>query len=798
MNNQEDIDKGRVNLAFTGVEEDFEPEYSETQANDLPVDSDRTSRSSMEMHVEEVNTETAGVSESYQESLCDSKRRTQSVQYGTVSDFDHILEEMPSRTIGRRKGARVAELALCSDNCGRIDSYNHLDYAQDDETDADDIFEDISKQGIVDESILRDLAVNMTLKRKIRSKAKVNERIAEGKQISKFALMKFKLSLSWRHIRSRSFSFLVTRGKLWHHHLKLIEGNFGTGVVSYFVFLRGIFLLSLVSFLLSFVFISVPQLFQRPQVPACHFTGEEILTGSNCLTNTIMYQGYYTNVTINTLGNAFYDMPMAYLLTIFGYFLLCLIWLVRVTGTLFRNNFVDAQEEHTNFTNRIFCAWDFGILSHTTATVRQRTIVTGLKEVLSEQRRHDRHRGVCVKCELFTLRIISWSFYFGLVGASIAAVYFLNKSLICQIVSQTQNNPIFQDLALPLMVSAINLIMPYIIDWISRKEKYKYPKHQLYVSVCRNFAFKMGLLGVIGAFWTSNNVQRCNTNQNETICWETSLGQEIYRLVVIDFIFTLLFSTFCAEFIAKWIAKKMGKRKPEFLIANNVMDLIYGQTLCWVGIYFSPLLPLINVIKYFILFYVKRFSVMENCRPSDRRWRATQSRFLFNAVQLGSFLLSAIFLSYILVNELPSQNCGPFRGQSRAYDVIVSKLNELAAVTSGEWIATIIRIVTSVWVLDSIAILLLILVLFKRSETRALRSISKSLKEQIALEGRGKMILLKQLQKHYKREQGEKADRNANSAPNCNNADGSEDPLVRPDQVLQDLYLDEISENMYE
>lgn len=763
MQDYPDTHNGKVNLAFTGDEENLPPEHTDAQVMHLsPSAGDIISvRNQTEMLEDEESMETVPIDEPVAESQFILRRRAKSAHYSAVSDLDFILNEMPSRTVGRRKGRRVAELALHSNDPGRTSINTQLDYVRTDMIDADDMLEDISNGGIVDESAFRDLPVNMTLKRKIRNKVKENERLE--KQISKFAVVKSRLSMSWRHIKSKSVRFIVTSGKLWHHHLKLIEGEFGTGVVSYFLFLRGIFFLSLISFLLSFVFISVPQMFQRPQVPACHFTGEEILTGSNCLTNTLMYQGYYTNATINALGNAFYDMPMGYLMTIFGYFLLCLIWLVRVTGTLFRNNFVDAQEELTYFTNRVFCAWDFGILSQSTAAIRQRTIMTGLREVLSEQRRQIHHRGFCVKCELFTLRIISWSFYFGLVGISVAAVYFLNKSLICQIVSQTQNSPIFQDTALPLMVSAINFIMPYVFDWISSKERYKYPKHQLYVSVCRNFLFKMGLLAVIGAFWTSNNVQRCDVHRNATTCWETSLGQEIYRLVVIDFIFTLLFSTFCAEFIASWISKKMNKRKPEFLIANNVMDLIYGQTLCWIGIYFSPLLPLINVIKFFILFYVKRFSVMNNCRPSDRRWRATRSRFLFNMVLLGSFLLSAVFFFYILVNEQPSPNCGPFRGQSRAYHIIITKLNELAAVASVEWIATIIRVVTSVWILDSIAILLLILILFKRSETHALRSISRSLKEQIALEGKDKMLLLKQLQKQYKQLQRREGVGNANS-----------------------------------
>lgn len=103
-----------------------------------------------------------------------------------------------------------------------------------------------------------------------------------------------------------------------------------------------------------------------------------------------------------------------------------------------------------------------------------------------------------------------------------------------------------------------------------------------------------------------------------------------------------------------------------------------------------------------------------------------------------------------MFNEQPSSNCGPFRGLSRAYDVVSTTIDDLAALSSGDWFATIIRIVTSVWVLDSVAIFLLIWVIFKKSETRGLVIIAKSLEEQLSVYGRDKKRLLKRLQRQCK------------------------------------------------
>ena len=48
--------------------------------------------------------------------------------------------------------------------------------------------------------------------------------------------------------------------ELWSGHLKEVEGHFGTAVVSYFIFLRWLFLMNLLIFLLWFGLAVIPQL----------------------------------------------------------------------------------------------------------------------------------------------------------------------------------------------------------------------------------------------------------------------------------------------------------------------------------------------------------------------------------------------------------------------------------------------------------------------------------------------------------------------------------------------------------
>lgn len=50
----------------------------------------------------------------------------------------------------------------------------------------------------------------------------------------------------------------------------------------------------------------------------------------------------------------------------------------------------------------------------------------------------------------------------------------------------------------------------------------------------------------------------------------------------------------------QWVGRQ------EFVVPSNVLGLVYGQTVVWVGALFCPLLPAINTLKFVILFYCKK------------------------------------------------------------------------------------------------------------------------------------------------------------------------------------------------
>nr|XP_033818789.1 transmembrane channel-like protein 5 isoform X3 [Geotrypetes seraphini] len=473
------------------------------------------------------------------------------------------------------------------------------------------------------------------------------------------------------------------------------------------------------------------------------FSGLELLTGSGYFQETVLYYGFYTNSTIRKDENfAPYNMQLAYIFIIGLYLMICFLILVYSMAKSFRDNFINPVM-YTGNATKLLCSWDFKITHEKAVKLAHQNISTHIKEDLSE----NQEKLVLTSCQQairFLIHLAIWTVTIGMAVGCCAAVYYLcnsRKKLMVSATSDIERQR--ESLLQPAVISLINLIMPFVFSLFGLIEKFQSPKHQIYTIIFRNVILKLSIIGVLCYYWLQTIALGIK-------CWESFIGEDIYRLVVFDFIFCLL-GSFVGEFLRSIIGTRCCKTlgKPEFDIARNVLDLIYAQTLAWIGIYFSPLLPLIQIIKLFILFYVKKESLRMNCLPPRKAWKASQMTTLFIFLLFfPSFTGVLVVIGVTVWRRTPSEECGPFRGLNVPFDAISNWISTITGQVNLEWVVWIYdNLIKSELFFFILTLLALIITYLYWQIIQGRKIMIKLLQEQIVNGGKDKMFLLQKLHK---------------------------------------------------
>ncbi|XP_054449122.1 transmembrane channel-like protein 6 [Pteronotus mesoamericanus] len=541
----------------------------------------------------------------------------------------------------------------------------------------------------------------------------------------------------------------------WHYALKRIGGQFGSSVLSYFLFLKTLlaFNVLLLLPLLAFV-VGVQAAFPpAPLGTAPAFTGLELLTGGGRFTDTVMYYGHYSNATLNQpcagppdgsqcapeAASLPYSMPLAYLFTLgTAFFITCIILVYSMSQSFGESYRVGSASGAHAIT--VFCSWDHKVTQKRASRLQHDNIRTRLKELLAAWQLQRGPRSACGQLRRLAVLGLVWLLSLGTTLGCTVAVYAFSERTIQSPAPAEQEGAL---LALPLVVGLLNLAAPYLYRGLAALERHDSPVMEVYVAICRNLILKMVILGILCYHWLGRRVGALKDQ-----CWENFVGQELYRLMVTDFIFTLL-DTLCGELVWRLISEKKLKRgKPEFDIARNVLELIYGQTLTWLGVLFSPLLPAMQILKLLLLFYVKKTSLTANCQAPRRPWLASHMSTVFiSLLCFPSFLGAAVFLCYAVWQVKPSSLCGPFRTLNTMYEagkVWVHRLEKAGPRVS--WLPWIHQhLVENTFPVYLVSALLLALIYLNIQVVKGQRKVIGLLKEQISNEGEDKIFLINKL-----------------------------------------------------
>ncbi|XP_045317652.1 transmembrane channel-like protein 5 isoform X1 [Leopardus geoffroyi] len=548
-------------------------------------------------------------------------------------------------------------------------------------------------------------------------------------------------SVSRAYRRSKnSLSELLSYMSLWQKTFKVIGGKFGTSVLSYFNFLRWLLKFNIFSFIVTFSFIIIPQ-FTVPEKNTLQFTGLEFFTGAGYFQDTVMYYGFYTNSTVqHGSSGAPYNMQLAYIFTIGACLIVCFFSLLFSMARYFRNNFINPHIYSRGITKLIFC-WDFTVTHERAVKLKQKNLSTEIRENLSEIRQENVKLTLNQQLIHMSAHLAAWVVSTGVAIACCVAVYYLAENN-SEFLKNHQNPGAV--LLLPFLVSCINLATPRLYSLFRLVERYETPRREVYILLIRNIFLKISIIGILCYYWL-NIVAQAGEE-----CWETLIGQEIYRLLLMDFVFSLadsLLGEFLRRLIGMQFPTSLGLQ--EFDIARNVLELIYAQTLVWIGTFFCPLLPFIQMITLFIMFYVKNISLMMNFQPPSKAWRASQMMtFFIFLLFFPSFTGVLCTLAITIWRLKPSADCGPFRGLPFFIHSIYSWIDTLSKRPGYLWVVWIYQnLIGSVHFFFILTLIVLIITYLYWQITEGRKIMIRLLHEQIINEGKDKMFLIEKLAK---------------------------------------------------
>ncbi|KAI4588975.1 hypothetical protein MJG53_003383 [Ovis ammon polii x Ovis aries] len=433
----------------------------------------------------------------------------------------------------------------------------------------------------------------------------------------------------------------------WENKIKAIESQFGSSVASYFLFLRWMYGVNMVLFILTFSLIMLPEYLwglpygslPRKTVPRAEEASAAnfgVLYDFNGLAQySVLFYGYYDNK--RTIGWMNFRLPLSYFLV--G--IMCIGYSFLVVLKAMTKNIGDdggGDDNTFNFSWKVFTSWDYLIGNPETADNKFNSITMNFK--------------------------------------------------------------------MNMVMSLLGMFCPTLFDLFAELEDYhplialKWLLGRIFALLLGNlYVFILALMDEINnkieeeklvkaniTLWEANMIKAYNASLagNTTgppffvhpadvprgPCWETMVGQEFVRLTVSDVLTTYVtiligdflracFVRFC-NYCWCWDLEYGYPSYTEFDISGNVLALIFNQGMIWMGSFFAPSLPGINILRLHTSMYFQCWAVMCCNVPEARVFKASRSNNFYLGMLLLILFLSTMPVLYMIVSLPPSFDCGPF------------------------------------------------------------------------------------------------------------------------------------------
>ncbi|CAF4446273.1 unnamed protein product [Rotaria socialis] len=498
----------------------------------------------------------------------------------------------------------------------------------------------------------------------------------------------------------------------------------------------------------------------------------DLIDGTGFFTLNRMYIGYYRNLTKSGGENSYfqtYNMGLAVFLTIFACLLITGIIIIRKYGDGMKTSYVQSETFQNNIFQYVFARWDYSINNKIVVSRHEQRFKTEIKNILLEcnDKVNFKFDRAVDKIWFQIQRIGLWIITLIMFAGAVAAIYFTNRFAFQERAKKEINNGASQtnrlvEMAIEYLpsavVSVINLVSQLIFAFMKDFKLYTRTtsvRHYLTRVILMRLVLLFTFVFIIILQIT------CNTNecgmQSELVgcdeikgqetfihCWETLIGQVIYRLVITDTVVMLVIHLVVdplRSLLTCCCASKTGVMKNEdeatidttqepptrcflcqsmeFELEDYVLDLTYTQALCWHGLLFCPFLPLVAAFKNVVIFIVKLLSLALFRKRSGLELSPARACHMFTSVLLFSFVWALLPVSFLATSLRPSRGCGPFRLYSHEPDFYIyySIRNIITQIKNEVLTNIILKISSAVVIIPLVLILMYSIVMYSEHPT---------------------------------------------------------------------------------
>uniref|UniRef100_A0A669PVJ8 Transmembrane channel-like protein n=1 Tax=Phasianus colchicus TaxID=9054 RepID=A0A669PVJ8_PHACC len=302
----------------------------------------------------------------------------------------------------------------------------------------------------------------------------------------------------WRKFLRLAYNFVVLFIP-WEMRIKKIESHFGSGVASYFIFLRWLFGINIVLTIMTGAFVVLPELLAgepfgstvsktiRPEDMKTAQDLDTIWSLGGYLQYSVLFYGYYGRE--RKIGKAGYRLPLAYFLVGMAVFAYSFIILLKKMAKNSRMSLASASDENYTFCWRLFCAWDYLIGNPEAAESKAAAIVNSIREAILEEQEKKKSKNLAVT---ISLRIIANILVLLSLTGSIYIIYFVvDRSQ--KLESKKRELTLWEKNEVSVVVSLITMIAPSAFELVAALEMY-HPRTTLRFQLARVLVLYLGNL----------------------------------------------------------------------------------------------------------------------------------------------------------------------------------------------------------------------------------------------------------------------------------------------------------------